>query len=252
MADRGDRPEKDSLELVCSVCAGELGYDQEFASRYQGIVFVSCDESAVTSSGRQASGRFADLDPIPEGVQTETNDDGSETYVVSESAAYILFDDDCPNPVFVDGRQCWRRYRFGGWVTMLDPFGCGSLKEFYARQHGEELVPCSICGEYILGRGFDYSSECDQDFPGLVCHPCDGRAVDSHGQPAAILEGAGGDNPVFIDSRKCWRMYTSEFGEDEVVVAWHEHVSILDSDDCGSLEEFCNRHSFPKPEGMKG
>lgn len=37
------------------------------------------------------------------------------------------------NPVFIQGRPCWRRYAPGGWVTMLDVHNCRDFYEFCRR-----------------------------------------------------------------------------------------------------------------------
>jgi hypothetical protein len=37
------------------------------------------------------------------------------------------------NPVFIDGVKCWRRYRYGGHITMRDRFNCSAIEDFYAK-----------------------------------------------------------------------------------------------------------------------
>lgn len=49
------------------------------------------------------------------------------------------------NPVFVDGVQCWRRYRFGGWVTMADPENHTTLDDFYGHHYPDKYGPDQDC-----------------------------------------------------------------------------------------------------------
>ena len=93
-----------SEAVFCAICRADLSadYGTDFAATYPGLVCLSCEAKALNAVGR-----------VPE--HNSAGDDGD-------------------NPVFIERQRCWRRYRFGGFVTMRDPDNCESLGEFYRRQ----------------------------------------------------------------------------------------------------------------------
>lgn len=86
------------MELACSICGAELN-NPAFPRNYPNFVCRECDGRAVSSEGG-----------LPR-----------------HESQY----DDGDNPVYIDGHKCWRRYRFGGYITMKDDYDCRSIGEFY-------------------------------------------------------------------------------------------------------------------------
>jgi hypothetical protein len=83
----------EKLIMGCPICGARLPHP-EYARRYPNLVCAECDGRAVTALGGQAQS---------------------------------------DNPVFIDGRQCWRRYRFGSHLTMYDDLNCKTIAEFFER-----------------------------------------------------------------------------------------------------------------------
>ena len=84
-----------------------------------------CKHNAVDISGYGAQAVCGTCE------QRALNGEGREPHTDSSS-------DDGDNPVFIDGRKCWRRYRFGGYITFLDEWESPTLEAFYARVEAHE------------------------------------------------------------------------------------------------------------------
>jgi len=90
------------------------------------LVCSECDGRALNEQGERA--RHASEYPEWDGVARRAIE---EANAKGEKVDLVMPPDDGDNPVFIDAVKCWRRYRFGGWVTFRDLFDCQSLAEFY-------------------------------------------------------------------------------------------------------------------------
>lgn len=107
---------------VCAICRESFDhYDSEFASNYANLVCESCDEQAVTEKDEcpEHGTEYLCEDEVVE------NDDSTTSIQLSPDVG--------DNPVFINGQKCWRRYRFGGWITRRDEHDCDSVEEFHEK-----------------------------------------------------------------------------------------------------------------------
>jgi len=68
-------------------------------------------------------------------------------------------------------------------------------------------------------------------YPNLVCRECSERAKNVHGGLPQHRGDYDGDNPLYIDRKKCWRIY--KFGG---------YVTILDQYNCNTTVEFLSKY----------
>lgn len=94
----------------CGICGKRVGASS--ALPYTGLVCWDCDGRALDRNGQQA--QYSSANKIGETSSLANDFDG-------------------PNPVFIDGIRCWRRYRLGGHVTMRDLVEADSEREWYER-----------------------------------------------------------------------------------------------------------------------
>lgn len=114
-------------QAVCAICGEEFEeYSPEFASKHANLVCEECDERAVTYEGERPEHGNEFLDREASYV----NEDGERVIRMAPDVG--------DNPVFIDGEKCWRRYRFGGWITRRDDHDCDSVEKFH-EEHRDDL-----------------------------------------------------------------------------------------------------------------
>ena len=99
--------------LRCSICGVAAADAQSLPANYANPVCDACDRLATNEAGSEPW----------HGWQPGEEPD-------RDSGAIQLAPDVGENPVYILGVKCWRRYRFGGWITRRDAFDCDTLEEF--------------------------------------------------------------------------------------------------------------------------
>ena len=115
---------------ACAICGSELRGGKR---AYPNPVCGQCDSRALNSNGEKAKWGFEYVFKTQENYQKEL--DAARRHHNDESIGLIIVPDAGENPVFIDGQKCWRRYRFGGYVTMKDDHDCADISEFYRRHN---------------------------------------------------------------------------------------------------------------------
>lgn len=119
-------------EHKCAFCGGATNVPYE---KYPNAVCQNCDQRATNSDGTAAK--------------------HADEKLFEKTGVLSIGSDWGDNPVYIDGVRCWRRYRFGGWITIRDTRGCDSYDEFFnwlvewvqpkqghvPRRHGRAQVP---------------------------------------------------------------------------------------------------------------
>jgi len=109
-------------QKACAICEEPLfGIPIPLTSTYPNLVCKECERQAVTENGEEPKQGAAYREKLkgesdnPESIQVPT--------------------DSGENPVYIDGQKCWRRYKFGGFITQVDEFNCDSLIEFKEKHY---------------------------------------------------------------------------------------------------------------------
>lgn len=106
--------DSDSPDTIrCAICGTPGSETQSLPVGYSNPVCELCDQAAISIDGSEP------WEGHPPGEWPETED-----------GVIHMAPDDGENPVYIAGVKCWRRYRFGGWITRRDAYDCDSLEEF--------------------------------------------------------------------------------------------------------------------------
>ena len=104
-------------DYSCSICKKKLS-NPDLALYYPHAVCEECDKKAILKDGCLSSKW------VSERLEKLRSED---PYGYKDK---IMLGDAGPNPVYINGRKCWRRYRLASWVTMIDVHNSRTLEEF--------------------------------------------------------------------------------------------------------------------------